>query len=66
MKWEAHAPSRVGFDALVETTSTRSIRSAKALTDAREARALPAAEKVVLLGVFVLGKSGVNPCLLPL
>ena len=38
----AHAPSRVGFDALVETIfARRRIRSARALTDAREARALP-------------------------
>jgi hypothetical protein len=38
----AHAPSRVGFDALDETASARrQIRSARALTDAREARALP-------------------------
>jgi hypothetical protein len=38
----AHAPSRVGFDALDEIASARrQIRSARALTDAREARALP-------------------------
>jgi 3-polyprenyl-4-hydroxybenzoate decarboxylase len=45
MKWGAHAPSRVGFDALVETISLMCpIRPARALTDAREARALPPAD----------------------
>src|ERR1019366_10480923 len=38
----AHAPSRVGFDALDKTASARrQIRSARTLTDARDARALP-------------------------